>query len=317
MKLNFRQGIVRFQTDIVNSPTFLILTGTGVTLNVSPDSTILAFADGNSDYLFEENQTIVDAWPGPFNPVDQWLYWDVDNLTGERTFGITFRAPTFGTIQPNGVLDDHWFNTITKKMMVYNGTRFIEKNRLFAAKLDDGGILIPYGIGSQVGLHNSVRAGLILFDEDNHPVKKFDRFGRGDFITSESPLASQQSRLANFKLENSLRDAKAVEFIPAYFCVSYVGSDQIGLASNELSNFPCIGISSEDMSIGEVRTFITNGYIKNEAWNWSAPASTKLFVGPTGEITTNVPQSFSIQSIGHIVSPTTILVNIQHLIKLS
>ena len=201
-------------------------------------------------------------------------------------------------------------------MMVFTGARYVEKIRVFAAKLDDGGVLIPYAVGSQAGLHSPTRVGLILYDDEFKAVKKFDRFGRGEFITTETPLSSQFSRIVNYKLENEVKEAVTNEFIPEFYCVSYKDYNVIGLSKNTISDYPCVGIASEDMHVGEARSFIISGYIKNDSWNWSSSVGTKLFVGETGEITDIPPQAFSVQEIGSVVSPDTILVNINQLIKL-
>jgi len=317
LKLEFKQGLVRFQTDINDNPTFLQQGGSGISLIVSPDPTLITFSHKNSNYLFEENQTVPNAWPAPFDLSDQWLYWDIDLISGERTFGITKIKPVIGINKPAGVNDRHWFDTQAKEMKVFTGRRYVTKLRVFAAFLDEGGILNPYSIGSQVSIEEPNYAGTILFDEDNKPVKKFNRFGDGAFITTETPLSSQFSRLINFKLENALHDGKASEFIPKYHCVTFKELNKLNLAKFTNPTYPCIGVSSEDMHVGEARNFITNGYVKNEFWTWTQQPGTLLFVGPTGEITTEVPQSFSIQTIGHIVSPQTIYIDIKQIIKLS
>ena len=43
MRINFRQGIVRHQTDGADNPVFLQKVGTNVNLLVSPDFTIVSF----------------------------------------------------------------------------------------------------------------------------------------------------------------------------------------------------------------------------------------------------------------------------------
>lgn len=317
MKLKFKQGIIRYQTDINETPTFLQNGPNGITLNVSPDPTLLTFSHGSTDYLFEENLTIVDAWLGPFGTQDTWLYWDINIITGERTFGTTTIKPVISNNQPAGVEDRHWFDTQSKEMKVYTGRRYVTKLRVFAGYLDEGNVIIHNPVGSQVGLDEQNFSGVILFDDDNKPVKKFNRFGTGKFITTESPLSSQFSRLINFKLENELHDSIASEFIPKYYCVTSKAPNSINLASHIYPQYPCIGISSEDMHVGEARNIITNRFIKNELWNWPQPPGTSLFVGPTGEISTEVPQSFSIQNIGHIVSLDTIYIDIKQIIKLT
>lgn len=320
MRVPFRQGIIRHQTDITNNPTFLQLTAAGVSLIVSPDPTLLTFAHGSSaDYLFEERKTVVNAWPGPFTTgVDYWLYWDLDLITGNRTFGRTTVEPVDGSSQPQGNIpnDKHWFDTTESVMKVRSGNRWIEKIRVFAGKIDEGAVLVPYTTGTQVGFNSSVRAGFLIFDDEDNAVKKFDRFGRGKFITTESPLASQVSKLASFRLEAELVDAEAVEYIPQLYCITYKGPRKVGLASYTLPGFPAIGVATEEMFVGEVRSFISSGYLSSENWNWTQPPGTKIFVGVTGELTTTVPQKFSIQQVAVIVNNKTILVDVQPLIVL-
>lgn len=321
MRISFRQGLVRYQTDTSHNPTFLQSgspsIASGVTLNVSPDPTIIAFAQGQSDYLFEEASTITNAWAGPFvSGTDYWLYWDLDILTGIRTFGKTTRLPVFSFNEPTKLPDQHWFDlSITTMKVVVNG-RWVEKIRVFAAKLSNGAVLQPYPLGTQVGLNIPVNAGQLMYDDEDNIVKKFDKFGKGKFITTESNLASQISRLSNFKIENSLFAGTAIEYVPEHYCVCFKFPTKLGLASYTTPLTPCIGLASEDMHTSEVRTFITQGYVTDVNWNWTQPPGTRLFVGVAGELSTNVPQDISIQQIAEVVSPTIIYVNIQQIILL-
>ncbi len=319
MKVPFRQGIVRIQTDIANNPTFLQLTPSGVTLNVSPDPTIFTIAHGSVDYLFQEGTSIVNAWGGPFLPnVNYWLYWDINLVTGIRTFGSTIVQPVVGANEPIAAAEGlHWYNTQTFRMSVRQSGRWVEVLRLFAGKLQNGAVLVPYLPGTQIGINTPCYAGFILYDDVSAPVKKYDMFNRGQFITTETPLASQFSQLANYKLESAITSGQALEYIPAWYCIAYIAPQQIGLASNTTPNFPCIGLATEDMYTGEVRSFITSGYASNVNWNWTQPTETPLFVGATGEITAVVPQLYSIQRIGYIIDSKTILVNIHQTIFLS
>lgn len=315
MKLNFKQGIIRYQTDISNNPTFLQKTVNGVTLNVSPDPTLLTFSHGDHNYTFEENTTIENAWQITQNR-DSWIYWDLDIITGERTFGITYIKPVYSINKPAGVNDRHWFDLQTKSMKVYTGSNYVTKLRVFAAFLDDGGVISHYETGSQVGLNESCYSGMILYDEDNKPLKKFNRRGDGAFITTETPLSSQFSKIINYKLENEIKEGIALEYIPKFFCMSHKENSKYVLASYITPIYPCIGISSEDMHTGEARTIYTNGYIKNELWDWPDSPGRLLFVGESGQITINVPQLYSIQNIGYIVSPNVIYVDIKQIIYL-
>lgn len=326
MQTTFRNGILRRQTDGVGNPTFLQLTGSGdLNINVSSDPTIITFAQGNANYTFVENQSVLAAW-GPFSSgdPDAWCFWDIDLRTGLRTFGITELEPIVDDEEPVGPgIDQHWFNTIQNAMYVYNGARFVQKIRLFSAKITNGSVLQPFPVGTQVGIQNgNFRSGFVIFDEDSKPVKKFQNFGLGEFIHTESELASQFTQVANFKLEGLISEAEAVENIPKNFAVAYVGegtppetAGKIGLARNTEPCFPAIGVSTEDMVPGEVRSFITQGYVKNDLFNFTGKnPGQPIYVGPTGELTFDVPQQDSVQRIGVVADPQTILVDVRQIL---
>lgn len=319
MKLDFRQGIVKHQTDTFGNPSYLSLSGSTVSLVVSPTATLLTFAHGPSNYLFTESQSVNNAWSGPFTVgADYWLYWDIDLLTGIRTFGHTLLSPINQGIAPVApLIDQHWFDTTRATMFVWSGSRWIEKIRIFAGKLENGSVLHPNSVGSTGGLANTPSsAGFILYDDESNPVKRFHRLGKGHFLTTESPINSQFARAANFKLEAALFEAEVMESIPKYSTVSLTGPRQISLASST-DVMEAVGIAMEDLNTGEVSTFIRGGLITEENnWNWTEPAGTPVFVGPTGALTTAVPQSFSMQRAGTIVSPTQIFVNLEEMIIL-
>lgn len=318
-RIEFRQGIVRHQTDTLGNPTFLapISGGSQVSLIVSPDPTIINIAHNTTDYLFQESVTVNAAWQGPFvSGTDYWLYWDIDLLTGERTFGHTIHQPVVSSAPPpNPPTDLHWFNLANTTMNVFNGASYVEKLRVFAAKYENGAVLVPYPIGSQVGINMPVDSGFLLFDDELKPIKKFDKFNRGKFITTETKIASQLAKLANFRLEAQFIVAKAIEPIPAFSPVTYKGPREIGLAKTTNPDFPAVGLASEDLFSGEVRGFITQGYITNDSWNWTEQAGTPIFYNSLGQLTTDVPQTFSIQQVAVVVDPKVIFVDIGPLIK--
>lgn len=318
-RFEFRQGIVRHQTDTGGNPTFLqpVSGGAQVALVVSPDPTVLTLSHSlEGNYTFQETQSVNPAWVGPFvSGTDYWLYWDIDLLTGERTFGHTLLAPIVaGSAPANPQPDQHWFDLATTTMKVFNGAVFTDKVRVFAAKYESGAVLQPFPVGSQVGLNQVVDSGFLLFDDENKPVKKFNRFNQGQFITSETKISSQLARLANFRLEAQFIVAKAIEAIPAFSPLAFKGPKEVGLAKNTDPTFPAVGLSAEDLYSGEVRGFITQGYVTNELWNWTQPAGTPIFYNSLGELTTNVPQSFSVQQIATIVDPRVIYVDIKPIV---
>lgn len=312
----FRQGIVRHQTDTVGNPTHLQENGQYIDLVVSPDPTIFVIAHLTEDYTIVENRSISQAW-GPFSgTVTQHLYWDVDLLTGELTRSYTSVAPITGGIEPTvPAVDQHWFDTAQTVMRVWTGSRWIVKLRVFVAEYTNSSVLVPEPVGSQAGLVSIVNAGQILFDDEGKPVQKWTRMRDGVFLTSETPMSSQFSRLANFRVEAAIIQAKAMESIPIHHAVAYTGPNEISLARNTDPTFPAIGVSSEGMVAEEVRSFITKGYIQNFTdWNWTEDPGTPIFVGENGELVTAPPQLWSIQRIGVIVDPVTIFVNTQDIV---
>ncbi len=309
MKLPFRQGIVRYQTDIANNPIFLQKSngGQNIDLYVSPDPTIVTFAQGSSDYLFEERKTVPQAW-GPFvSGQDYWLYWDIDMFTGARTFGATQLQPIYSVAEPHHPLNDqHWFDKSKNKMFVWNTNKWFEKVRVFACKYEEGSVIVSYPTGSQASILQTVYAGYLLFDVDDKPIKQWKRDQTGEFLTTESKIITHSSKMSTIVLEAAQVVAEAAENIPAWSLVCYKGSDKIGLASYTDQIRPAAGLTYEDLYVTEIGTFYTSGYITNNNWNWTNAPSTPLFCGVSGQLTTTVPQVGSIQRVGMIVSNDTI-----------
>lgn len=319
--LAFRQGIVGYQTDLSNAPNFLqkVSGGTYINLNVSPTPTTFTIAHFDQNYLFIEQKSVTHAW-GPFSgSTTQWLYWDVDFITGEITRGSTIQDPVSQATAPTSpALDKHWFDTANKIMKVWSGTAWIEKLRVFAAKYLNSTTIVYYPLGSQVGISTgSHAAGYPLFDDSGLPVQKFSRNRRGQFIHTESPLASQFSQTANFRIEGSLLQAEAVEYIPKFSVVAFKQTHKIGICTNVDSQYTAVGVVSEDINSGEVRTVITNGPVYNEDWNWTVPVMSPLFVGSDGFLTTTPPSVISLQHVGYVTGQQSVVINIQPQIKLT
>jgi hypothetical protein len=313
MYIPFRQGLVRLQVDNNSAPSFLqkVNGGQFIDLIVSPVPTIICFAHGSVDYLFEETRTVSHAW-GPFTGSLQnyWLFWDIDMLTGVRTFGHTKKQPVYSNNPPPPAQDQHWFDLTKMTMFVWNGTRWDERIRCFAAKYDNGSVILSHGPGSQAGINNPVNAGFILFDDDEKAIKKWKRDNKGNFITTETPLLTHASRVSNVVLDGVTKYVKASCAIPQWSVVTLNSFGSVALASHMDQSRPAAGISKWHMNIGDAGIIHTSGYITNNNWNWSLPAATPLFVGLSGQVTSVVPQIGSIQRIGMIVDSDTIFVDI-------
>jgi len=316
-RFNFEHGIARRQQDSGGNPNNLQPSNGGsyVDLIVSPDPTIFLISHYNENYMQSENAGIAKAW-GPFvSGTDYWLFWDINFLDGELTRQFTTVEPIYGNTAPTSPdIDQHWFDTSEKVMKVWSGGTWVEKLRLFAAKYQGGATLIYYPLESQAGLNNKkINAGKILFDPDGKPLQKFQRNRKGQFITTETPLNSQFNRIANFRVEAAIVQGEAQEYVPIHHAVALSDFDELVLARSSNPSIPAIGIATEDMFPGEVRSYITKGFVTDEVnWNWSNyPAHTKLFVGANGELIP-APEALATtqQQIGYIVNRTTVFVEV-------
>jgi len=309
MLLSFRQGLVQIQT----SPLFLSKVGNYVRLNCDTTPFIATFAHGSSNYLLIESETLASAWSGPFlNTNNYYLYIDIDITSGVRTFGYTTIAPTYGATAPGSPAADHHFFDIREKVMkVRTNNRWIDKIRLFVGYLQSGSIVNAYSVGTTVGLNQTNTSGQILFDDAGFPLKRSDRFGKGAFLTTESNISYQGNLQQTAKPEATVTLTKAVETIPANYCVCYKDFNKIGLASSTDITHPCVGVAVSTFVSGEVAQFVKYGKISNpDLWNWTQAPLSPIFVGKNGEITASIPQEYSFQKIGYIVDSTSVFIDI-------
>lgn len=319
-KFNFRQGIARRQENGLGDPTFLQKNGQYIDLLVSPDPTVYLIAHRNdTNYMFVENISVSQAW-GPFTAgTTYWLYWDVSFLTGEITRGSTRLEPITSSSEPSSpATDQHWFDSNLTVMKRWDGACWQECIRVFAVKYLSAATLVHYPLGTQVGIggiNQEHFAGVPLFDPDDKPLQVWRRDRRGRFITTETAMHAQFARNANFRVEAAINQAEAIESIPINYAIAYTGinGNEVMLARNTLPSNPSIGISVEAMVPGEVRSFITKGFISNPAWAWTEDPGTKLFVGASGQLTSTLPVIDSIQEMGIVVDDKTIFVNPQSL----
>lgn len=312
MKVNYRQGIVTSHTDANGVPAFLSrdIVPNYISLYINAKSTIITFAHEQSNYLYEEANTVEQAW-GPFvSPLRPcyWLYWDIDVDTGMRTFGQTSLAPIVSPTRPLRMdVDQHWFNTSNGTMYISDGYSWLEKIRVFAGTFT-GNTLTPFNFESQVGFTDSVFAGFILFDDNDLPLV---RSNNRKFLTTESQFYTTKSNIGTVSFDTVIFHAGAIENIPAYSVVSYYDDNNISIASsNDIETKAAVGLIRNEVYRTEVTSVVTNGYITNIDWNFVEPPATPLYLGIHGSIQTQPPQTGFIQKIGTIVSRDTILIDI-------
>lgn len=287
MRVSFRQGIVRCL-----DAGFLTVGPNYVSLNVLDTPTVITLAHGSTDYLFVEQRSAANAW-GPTTPnVDQWLYWDLNTTTAVRTFGITLLRPVFQHNPPhNPTNDQHWFDTSTGTMKVWNGTahRWIERIRVFACELNDGAVPLsmsansPDFKGTQIGVTQSCLAGVILTDvATGKPLRTSDN----KFLTGETKLQAITGATSSLRTEAIICEAEAQENMSAYTIVRFIDFGKI-IAANQftVNTEQQFGIIENDANIGDIVTVTTTGVISNPNWAWST-VNTLLYSDDQGQMTT-------------------------------
>ena len=311
MKLNFRQGIARYQTDVLATPTFLQKSagaGNFVDLLVSPDPTVIVFAHRSANYVVEETRSVANAW-GPFSgSTTVYLYWDINLVTGEISRGTTSLPPIYSGSAPSTPgSDQHWFDTNETVMRVWNGTKWVEKIRCFAAYLSSGTIIRPYALGTQAGIHQECEGGNLVLDAYNKPLRQSD----GSFITSVTSLIIVNNSSKKVKFETEVLSGMASEPIPMFSLVQMRAGRKIVLARSGDYMSRIAGIVLEDLHTNEPGYITTDGLVRNSAWNFpSSMVNRPIFCGANGEVTTTPPTTGVVQTAGFVFDTDSIYMNI-------
>lgn len=324
VQLSYRQGLIRSHVNAIQ----FTAGNTALKVDGLSEPITYTFADGiDLDYFFEESTVTDPAWINIPSSGTFWIFYRLDEFTGERQFGFTTFQPIDDPVPPsNPPIGQYWFDTKPSVLQMFvwqkpgpGPGRWVPTIVVFAAKVQ-GLVISQFALESQAGLNTPVRAGKLLFDNENNtrPLKRFDKRGRGKFITTETPIFSQFSNLTGFRPEQSVVDGRAIEAIGKYQCVALKGSRELGLAKTTDIVNPCIGIILEEAIVGEVRSYVTTGYLTDDNFNtaiptidFSKPPGTLLFVDRFGQITDKISQSVSLQRVGILVDEFTILVKVE------
>lgn len=311
MRISFRQGIVRCP------PNFLELSNGAVNIIVPPaESVIVTFADGNSNYLLVERLDVPGAWPGPFPTGSQsfWLYWDLNILTGAKTYGYTIYEPIEAATAPIFAQNDqHWFDTANNKMFVWNAAanRWQQKLRVFAAQLTGGAtftsmsINSPLFTGTQTGIATpqQILAGALIFDADGKVVKR----NNGAFFTTEDIAVTGIASSSQVKLGGLVLEGAAQTNIPAFTVVQFTDFNKITTANSNVVTEAPYGITDQDAATGDIVSVMMEGVITNPAWDWtSAGINAPVYLDSQGQLTAIPPVTPIV--IGNVVDKDVILI---------
>jgi PKD repeat protein len=317
VKLNFRQGLARYQRDSSGNPTFLQKSSDGLHVNlvVAPTTTLIVFAHRDATYLVEEPKTVLSAW-GPLPGINtKHLYWDVNALTGQLTRGFTTITPLYTSTAPNSpVFDQHWFSTVDQVMYVWNGRTWVEKIRCFAGTFTTN--VTPAPLGSQAGINGDFEAGHILLDSYGQPLRQRNPADPphvlARFVTSVSWLNVVNNSNTQTRVESKLMSGMASEEIGENSCVILQPGRRIALARSTDYTTRVAGIVLEGLNESEIGTIIESGVVKSDTWNWPDTAVNRpLFCGATGQLTLTPPGVGVSQQVGFVLDPNSIFVRIQ------
>jgi hypothetical protein len=309
MRIPHTQGIIKTQHDESNRPSFLRLNGQYVSFVADSASTLMAFADGNVNYLVEEKITVPNAWGPIQSGVRQYLYWNVDRVTGLVTRGMCANDVVIGSVAPNGAVDgDHWFDLSTNKMKVYRNGFWRIVYRVFAGMVSDTGQLTVQTPGCQVGVGGTVNGGYILLDMDMRPIRASD----GRLVTTDDNLRVNIGSYSDpISLEGATVAMSADEVMPAYTFVSMSRFGAVSAASHLLGKY-AIGFIDVPVVVGDAVTVRSGGYVKNEAWNFpEVMAGKPIYLGENGAIVYDRPAEPTCQILGWVVDATTICVSLK------
>lgn len=316
MRVNFSQGIIVYPTSL-SQQVFLQKTGNFVSLQTVNGRVDLTFCHGPENYLFTEASNVQNAWGPLVSNTDYWLYWDIDTLTAVRTFGFTTIQPISSPTTPlNPQNGQHWFDTKVnvKKMFVYQGGKWRNVIRLFAAKINNAiftglGPLGSYS-GSQVGLNNiDIVAGRIISDNTGKPIRRV----AGQFFTTEDDFFINGSPINVIRLEANVFQATALENMAKYQVSKLSQFGKINLATyNDIQN-TVIAMTMEHILQGQTGTLCAQGVVTNPDWNFTNVGA-PLWVGGFGlltEVDANVvdPINYPIgkSPVARVISPTSIM----------
>jgi hypothetical protein len=322
MKLNFRQGLVRYPVGIAGTPSYIQKNGQNNSyIDIAADATPVQFtiAHYQTDYIFTIPSSVPQAW-GPItaNGQTQYLYWDISLLDGSLTYSYTLHIPYVNATAPsNPLTDQHWFDSVNTVMNVWSGTKWLVKLRVFAGTYNQSAILTPQTIGSQVGITGgSYAAGNILLGKNGYPLRDSD----GTFVTTESNLIAAATSGQDIKFDAALLYGQAMTNIPAFSLITFTGSLQITPSTYLNTTLQINGMIDTAATIGEVVKVIPHGLIVNQAWNWNYNSTNyttvnnigkPLFCDQYGNPTLTPPTIGMIQPIGYVFDTNAIYLDIQ------
>ena len=310
MKVSFRQGIIKHQ-----SPSFLEVHPTSVSLLASTAPLYVTIAFGTKNLLHSELSDVPNAWTDIVPDSDQWLYIDLDVRTGARTFGVTSPEPIISTVEPlDPTQNQHWFDLTSSQMKVWDVNVWVRKIRIVVCLLENG--VLPVSLsdnltvfsGTQIGDYTNNDSGVIIYDNTTRfPIKD----SRGDFITSSDLLLTSVTDLSPVKFESMILQGVADTNIPKDTVVRLVDYGVVRPANEyTASSNTMFGLVQDDVIQGGIATLFTRGFVSDESWDWSIyPVNTPLYVDSQGKLTSTKIIDSQVP-VASVISPQSLMIGI-------
>lgn len=309
MDIRFRQGLVALPANSVS------LNGSGgIDIVINGRPILASVASGSANYTISEARSVSNAW-GPFTgSTTRYLFWRINQRTGEVTRDSTVYWPDVRSTAPAEVVGRLWWDTTTNRMKRWNGSVWESVLIVFAATLSSGGILQPQPIGSQVGItaapgEPGFSSGYILRDGLGNALKTSNA---GEFLTSETELVSTDTG-SLVKFEGSQLVAVANNPLAAFDVVYMVGNSMVDKASGlnldaDSSRAP-MGIVTAGVIENETVQVVTAGkVVVNEQWNWDQfDIGKSVYCDDVGQMTLIKPSGYKNVRVGIITGNNSIL----------
>jgi hypothetical protein len=282
MYVNFRQGIISYDTSIAPFSATAGTSGVNVTLNVGTQPFVITVANQETNYLWSEPLTVT-PWQGLNSTGTYWLYIDFNNKSFVRTFGSTTLAPVIQPTAPfNPAVGQHWYNTATSQMYYWTGIVWSPVIRLFLATFSGPATIqslsanTPDFRGTTVGDNTANYSGRVLFDGKGLPIVKSD----GTFFTTEDEVFAQGTSINSVRLESNVYTAQSASpsIIPQYEAVAFNPDGTIRVASYNDAGTTAIGLSLQQFNFGGSGAVLLEGSVTNPNWNFTGQIGSLLWV---------------------------------------
>lgn len=305
MNVNFRNGIVSSQ------PTYLTksLGGTyTVSITTNTKDLILTVSHGISEYLISFYNDVNSAWT--FNDADtHYLYVDVDNITGQLSYGSSTVQVTYGVNFPiSPVVGETFFNNTTFQSYQWTGDSWVKRIRVYVGHVNGSGV-VQNGVGNITGSSIPYVSGSIIYSGTGRGILKQDK----TFLSVTDRVMINEVPFGASTIEQTAISVKAADTLAGGRFVKLNSQGYLTYANPVDVGNSLIFVLTESLGVGEVTFLPVGGVITNPSWAWSF-ADLPLWVGKNGEIsavdpTLANPVLPNKQPIGRTLSPTSILTN--------